>query len=77
MLPTEIEKLLKAAKAGRWGHRDATLTLVAYRLGLRAKEACELEWAQAPETRQSLRAPEEQITLMVLDPCSAAFVGVE
>jgi hypothetical protein len=29
------------------------------------------------ETRQSLQAPEEQITLMVLDPCSAAFVGVE
>ena len=46
MLPTEIEKLLKAANAARWGHRDATLILVAYRHGLRAKEACELEWAQ-------------------------------
>jgi integrase len=42
----EIEKLIKAAKDGRWGHRDATLILVAYRHGLRAKEACELEWSQ-------------------------------
>jgi integrase len=46
LLPAEIEKLIKAAKAGRWGHRDATLVLVAYRHGLRAVEACELEWSQ-------------------------------
>jgi len=42
----EIEKLIKAAKEGRWGLRDAALVLVAYRHGLRAKEACELEWSQ-------------------------------
>ena len=30
----------------RGGHRDATLIMVAYRHGLRAKEACELEWSQ-------------------------------
>jgi len=46
LLPAEIEKLIKAAKKGRWGHRDATLILVAYRHGLRAKEAAELEWSQ-------------------------------
>ena len=46
LLPAEIEKLVKAAKDGRWGHRDSTLILVAYRHGLRAKEACELEWSQ-------------------------------
>jgi integrase len=46
LLPAEIQKLIKAAKAGRWGHRDATLVLVAYRHGLRAVEACELEWSQ-------------------------------
>ena len=42
----EIEKLIKAAKEGRWGLRDAALVLVAYRHGLRAKEACELDWSQ-------------------------------
>jgi len=46
LTPAEIEKLIKAAKDGRYGHRDAGLILVAYRHGLRAKEACELEWSQ-------------------------------
>jgi integrase len=46
LTPAEIEKLLKAAKDGRWGHRDATLVLVGYRHGLRAKEIAELEWSQ-------------------------------
>ncbi len=46
LTPTEIEKLIKAAKHGRWGHRDATMILVAYRHGLRAKEISELEWSQ-------------------------------
>jgi len=42
----EIEKLTRAARDGRYGHRDATLILVAYRHGLRAVEICDLEWAQ-------------------------------
>jgi integrase len=46
LTPAEVEKLIKAAKDGRYGHRDSTLVLVAYRHGLRAKEACELEWSQ-------------------------------
>jgi integrase len=46
LTPAEIEKLLKAAKAGRWSLRDTTLVMVAYRHGLRAKEAAELEWSQ-------------------------------
>ena len=37
---------MKAARDGRYGHRDATLILIAYRHGLRASELCELEWAQ-------------------------------
>jgi len=46
LTPAEIEKLIKAAKDGRWGLRDSTLIMVAYRHGLRAKEAAELEWSQ-------------------------------
>ena len=43
---TEVEKLIKEAKDGRYGHRDATLILIAYRHGLRAVEICDLEWSQ-------------------------------
>jgi integrase len=46
LTPKEVEKLIKAAKDGRWGHRDATLVLVAFRHGLRASEVCDLEWSQ-------------------------------
>ncbi len=46
LTPDEVEKLLKAAREGRYGHRDATLILVAYRHGLRASELCDLEWSQ-------------------------------
>ena len=42
----EIEKLIKAAKDGRWAHRDATLILVGYRHGLRAVELAGLQWDQ-------------------------------
>ncbi len=42
----EIEALMKAAKAGRHGHRDATLILIAFRHGLRAAEIAGLQWSQ-------------------------------
>ena len=32
----EVERLMEAAKGNRYGHRDATMVLVAYRHGLRA-----------------------------------------
>jgi len=46
LTPSEVEKLIRAARKGRHGHRDATLILVAYRHGLRAIELCDLEWSQ-------------------------------
>jgi integrase len=39
----EVERLMDCAcKHGRYGHRDATMILVAYRHGLRASEVCDL-----------------------------------
>ena len=43
----EIERLMHCArKYDRYGHRDATMILVAYRHGLRASEVCDLQWQQ-------------------------------
>jgi integrase len=43
----EIERLMAAArKSSRYGHRDATMILLAYRHGLRACEVCDLQWHQ-------------------------------
>jgi type 1 fimbriae regulatory protein FimB/type 1 fimbriae regulatory protein FimE len=41
----EVEKLIDTAGKNRWGHRDATAILVAYRHGLRASEVVSLRWA--------------------------------
>ena len=46
LTPSEVETLIRTARQGRYGHRDATLILVAYRHGLRAVELCDLEWSQ-------------------------------
>jgi integrase len=50
----EVEKLIEAAKGNRYGHRDATMILVAYRHGLRALEVCELRWDQVDWTSATL-----------------------
>ena len=42
----EVEQLLTTAKRNRWGHRNTTMILVAYRHGLRASELVDLHWAQ-------------------------------
>jgi site-specific recombinase XerD len=42
----EVERLMKAATRNRWGHRDSTMILVAYRHGLRASELVDLRWDQ-------------------------------
>ena len=43
---TEVERLMMAARENRWGHRDATMILVAYRHGLRVSELVDLRWDQ-------------------------------
>jgi len=42
----EVENLMAAARDNRWGHRDATMVLVAYRHGLRSSELADLRWDQ-------------------------------
>jgi len=37
---------MKAAGSNRYGHRDATMILLAFRHGLRASELCSLRWEQ-------------------------------
>jgi type 1 fimbriae regulatory protein FimB/type 1 fimbriae regulatory protein FimE len=42
----EVERLMEATKRNRYGHRDATMILVAYRHGLRVSELVDLRWEQ-------------------------------
>ena len=47
LTPQEVDKLIKAAsRVGRYGHRDATLILTAYRHGLRVGELVAIRWDQ-------------------------------
>src|ERR1700680_4257703 len=52
LTPKEIELLRKSARErGRYGHRDSTMILVAYRHGLRVSELCALRWDQVDFAR--------------------------
>jgi integrase len=42
----EVERLIEATKDNRYGHRDATMILIAFRHGLRASELVDLRWEQ-------------------------------
>jgi site-specific recombinase XerD len=45
----EVTQLCDAARArGRWGHRDATMILIAYRHGLRVSELVALTLQKLP-----------------------------
>jgi integrase len=46
LTPAEVDRLMEAARGNRYGHRDATMALVAYRHGLRASELTDLRWDQ-------------------------------
>ena len=39
----EVDKIVEAAKGNRWGQRDSTMILIAFRHGLRASEVCGLQ----------------------------------
>jgi len=47
---------MDAARSGsRYGHRDSTMILIAYRHGLRASELCDLQWSQVDFNNRTLR----------------------
>jgi type 1 fimbriae regulatory protein FimB/type 1 fimbriae regulatory protein FimE len=47
---------MDAARSGsRYGHRDSTMILIAYRHGLRASELCDLQWSQVDLNAGTLR----------------------
>jgi integrase len=50
----EIEALIAAARQNRYGHRDATMILIAFRHGLRASEVVDLRWQQVDFPRAVL-----------------------
>ncbi len=48
---------MNAARKNRWGHRDATMVLVAYRHGLRVSELVDLRWEQVEFRTATLHVP--------------------
>jgi integrase len=40
----EVVRLIEVARDNRWGHRDSTMLLIAFRHGLRASELVDLRW---------------------------------
>jgi type 1 fimbriae regulatory protein FimE len=54
----EVEQLCDAArKRGRYGHRDVTMILMAYRHGLRVSELVALQWSQVGLASEKWRVP--------------------
>ncbi len=50
----EVERLVKAARGNRYGHRDGTMILLAFRHGLRVSEVTGLRWEQVDLDRAIL-----------------------
>jgi integrase len=50
----EVYRLIKAVGDNRYGRRDATMVLIAFRHGLPASELCDLRWDQVDLTRAIL-----------------------
>src|SRR4051794_20269675 len=46
LTPSEVERLMNAARKTRHGHRALTMILIAFRHRLRASELCDLRWSE-------------------------------
>lgn len=62
LTPAEVDSMIDAARStGRYGHRDATLILLAYRHALRVSELVSLRRDQGrPSSREPPRQPVEE-----------------
>src|SRR4030081_3532106 len=69
----EVEALMAAARQNRYGHRDATMILIAFRHGLRASELVDLRWSQVdfPASRLHVRRVKQGT------PATHPLAGVE
>jgi integrase len=65
----ELDKLIKAARKGRFGQRDATLILLMARHGLRVTEAIDLHWDQVDFARCSKLPGNGQACPMLTRTC--------
>jgi type 1 fimbriae regulatory protein FimB/type 1 fimbriae regulatory protein FimE len=68
----EIDALMAGARQNRYGHRDATLILVAFRHGLRPSEAVDLRWEQLDFTRAVLHVRRSKSGTPSVHPLSGA-----
>jgi integrase len=68
----EIETLMVAARQNRYGHRDASMILIAFRHGLRASEAVDLRWDQVEFRRAVLHVRRSKGGTPSVHPLSGA-----
>jgi integrase len=71
LTPREIERLIEAARGNRWGHRDATAILMAYRHGLRASELVSLRWDDVDFTTGKLHVRRAKAGITSVHPLGA------
>jgi integrase len=72
----EIEKLMDAARENRWGHRDATAILLAYRHGLRASELVGLRWDDIDWQTSTLHVRRSKGGIGTRQPLAASLTTV-
>jgi integrase len=73
LIPQEVHKLTNAAgRVGRYGHRDATLIMLAYRHGLRVSELVALRWDQIDLPEGSHHRPIRLSVSILLLPLALA-----
>ena len=70
----EVEELMVAARRHRYGHRDATMILLAYRHGLRASEVIDLRWDQVDFGRATLHVRRVKQGTPAVHPLSGSEV---